>query len=105
MEPVEGQRTVVGKPRQVGDSVEPTAVAGSAQSAAPGPIEAEEKAFGEPAVYTCLPRVVIGGAAELVQRDVAKTGIGSQEVSVIGLRARVGRRWKRSPNAFSAVLI
>src|SRR2546430_13273156 len=89
MQPVEGQWTIVGQPREIVDAVEPRAIAGGAQGATPRPIEAEKEAFGEPPVHAGLQRVVIRSTAELMHNNVPETRVRSQEVGVKGLRARV----------------
>src|SRR5260370_38669231 len=85
MEPVETQWTIVGKAGQIVDTVEVPAVTTRAQCPAPSPVEAEEQPSSESPVDTSLQRIVIGGASELVHRDVAEAGIRSEEVGVIGL--------------------
>src|SRR3989442_2709568 len=105
MQPVEGQRTVVGEPREIVDAVEPPAITGGTQGAAPRPIKAEEQTFGEPPVHTGLQRMVIRSSAELVQDNVPEPRVASQEVGVKGLRARVRPRWTRAAGELRAILI
>src|SRR5436190_10748517 len=105
MQPVEGQWTIVGSPREIVDAVESRAIAGGAQGAAPRPIEAEKEAFGEPPVHAGLQRVVIRSTAELMHNNVPETRVRSQEVGVKGLRARVGPLWACAGGKLRAVLI
>ena len=69
--PVEGEQRVVSHPRVAVDAVEVAAVVAGAERARPGPVGAEFQVLRKPARQRSLQRVVVRGAAELVDRDIA----------------------------------
>ena len=88
MLPVERQQGVVRGAGLVIDPVEVRPVVRSTERARPGVICAEDQAAGEPTRESGLPRIVIRGAAELVERDIAETRVGTQEIAIVSGRSQ-----------------